>query len=171
MNWAGFGCGVILRSNATRGYLFLAWKGVTPEFIVAYRIADWSDPYMTPTQLIGSWNAGVSWLNGNHLLKVAVVGTTFHVFVNDAEVGSLVDTVYTTGTPGVAIHGGAPAIAGQIAIEADDYRAGDAARTFTAVRTTEAPSRLMSFERDDEEVQLVTAAGGTIESEAGVAAW
>jgi hypothetical protein len=165
--YAGFGCGVLLRSDSTRGYCFFAWA--KSSFVVGYAVTDWSDPVFG-FRYLGSWDAGVSWINGNHLLNVAMVGTTIYLFVNGVSIGSLVDTAYASGTPGVAIWGAATVTAATV--EMDDYRGGDAARTFTAVRATAEPSRLMSFERDDEEVQLVSASGGTIESfEAGVAAW
>lgn len=87
-------------------------------------------------------------------IEIWVVGDHLYGYVNNTLVLEYTDSVITTGRPGLHVYQTA---------SLDNWSGGTVSQVRQAVKVSSQPSRLLAFERDDDETRLIVANGPRLE--------
>lgn len=150
--------GVAVRMSGTGGY---AWVHPNTGFMRFIRVT-WPSTWV----VLKSFNLGAP-LELDDVLRLEMRDDTLLGYINGALIGSVVDTVFGSGAPGLAWNSGSGASAAM-----DNFKGGDLVSRLTAIAVDGEPSRITAFERDDDEVKVLVAHGSKVtEFDAGDPEW
>lgn len=155
------GSGAMVRSDATKAYALIVGDGDVSLYLVR---TTWATP--SQIQLVSGFDPGPQ-INTGDTLRLEAIGQVLYAYLNGTiqftyDIASFGDP--TAGRPGIYMGDDLSAV-----VFINSWAGGDIELGTAPVEIDSEASRFHSFERDDGQVKLLIAHGGTIEAfDAGV---